>query len=339
MGMTGKDTTEILRRRILRGLTLIIAFAAALVTLANVLKGYWLLATLDLMLCLFCTVIAWHHHKGHYQQWHSYAVMFLYILANSVVSMFGGLLSGLPFWLLTFPILLYLLFGKRVGLVGSAALLLIEVNILYFNTQIENTDAVISILINFVLAYIVIWVISHSYEMSRKSNEKKLVNLALRDALTQTYNRLALQEHFSQYLDKDDISVALLDIDDFKQINDRFGHDVGDCVLLQLSKLVRKTVGDDQVYRIGGEEFVVLFKDCTMDSLVSIIESLRHTIQHTQFGNDTLTINITISIGVSEVQDGTPLSQHLKQADERLYCAKRKGKNQAVFISTAPSLK
>jgi diguanylate cyclase (GGDEF)-like protein len=120
----------------------------------------------------------------------------------------------------------------------------------------------------------------------------------------------------------------MLDIDDFKEINDKYGHQVGDSVLIALGEvLINSFRSSDMVFRIGGEEFLVLVHNTDEIESQEIAENLRMDIerlslipQHT----------ITVSIGVSEIQPNIEWKEWVKLCDEKLYRAKSNGKNQVV---------
>lgn len=326
-------STELLRRKILCGLSLSICIIAAIISFINVLKGYYAIAALDAGLSFLCGYVVIQQRKKQFRPWHKYAIVYLYIIAILLVSMVGGLYSGLPYWILTFPTLLYLLFGRIHGKVGSALLLVISVFVLYQSSTIVNDVTVLSIIANFMLAYAIVWVISHIYEVSRENNEHALLDLALRDALTRVKNRLALHTCFDESYVNTPCTLALLDIDNFKQINDQYGHDMGDCVLIKFAQLISETVDKETIFRIGGEEFVILIPNNNVNNVINHIELLRQKVQETPFGDHNIVMNITVSIGVSISGGKEKLSQLLKEADDHLYAAKRSGKNKVIHLS------
>lgn len=148
------------------------------------------------------------------------------------------------------------------------------------------------------------------------------------DALTGVQNRRALDAYL-QALDRkhDDISGIMIDIDNFKSVNDTYGHDVGDAVLKQLgSILVTRDDGDTRVYRYGGEEFSVLTSFQQHLSVVELAESIRRDVADSTWPQG---IKVTISLGVA-----THLAPDkvLPEADQRLYYAKHNGKNVVCYM-------
>ncbi|UXH99985.1 sensor domain-containing diguanylate cyclase [Photobacterium sp. TY1-4] len=150
------------------------------------------------------------------------------------------------------------------------------------------------------------------------------------DPMTGLYNRRGMQKVLDYYQDvKQDFAVISLDIDHFKQINDRYGHDVGDQVIQSLAQLMRhNSRKDDALCRSGGEEFLIFLPNTTVEIAERIAERLRQNVaQHKM----TERFCITISLGVVQCQiDTTSPKDALKFADNALYQAKRNGRNQVV---------
>ena len=117
-----------------------------------------------------------------------------------------------------------------------------------------------------------------------------------------------------------------MDLDFFKKVNDRYGHEAGDTVLIHLAKTVKNQVrATDYVIRWGGEEFLVLMPGCPVEQAVRIAEKIRETIQDSDSG----VCNITVSIGVAEYAGGD-YHQLIKDADGAMYKAKSNGRNRVV---------
>lgn len=128
--------------------------------------------------------------------------------------------------------------------------------------------------------------------------------------------------------------LILFDIDDFKSINDSYGHPGGDAVLEQIGSLLRELVQEADAAaaaRFGGEEFAVFLRDLSQCQLYRVAEGLREDIASTAFGEGGLSDRtVTASFGVVEISDGEGLEQALRRADDLLYAAKRAGKNRIV---------
>lgn len=148
------------------------------------------------------------------------------------------------------------------------------------------------------------------------------------DALTGVFNRRTFNHALARAKrKKSDYGVIMIDIDDFKQINDTYGHQDGDIVLWRFGQIMQKEVtADVHCYRYGGEEFVVLLDKKALPFAARIAERLRNAMEQQawEFGNNSV---VTISVGLAS---GDYKSDLLKQADENLYKAKESGKNKVV---------
>ncbi len=160
------------------------------------------------------------------------------------------------------------------------------------------------------------------------------LQLAQKDPLTGICNRAALDEmlqrELSHALRKDAaLSLLVLDIDHFKKINDQYGHIIGDCALKSIANRVSACKRDgDLLFRYGGEEFVVLMRDTDLAGAQLLAERIRQYIADSNCNCSGAELNVTVSIGVSELQqDDNPLSL-FSRADQALYRAKKNGRNQ-----------
>jgi diguanylate cyclase (GGDEF)-like protein/PAS domain S-box-containing protein len=169
----------------------------------------------------------------------------------------------------------------------------------------------------------------------RKVFEAELRNLAVTDTLTGVWNR----RHGTELLAADlsarrpgqALSLLMLDIDHFKTINDTFGHQAGDHVLIEIASRLRRSLrGSDMVARWGGEEFVVLLRDCALPDALRLAEDIRAAIAELPFG---AMGSLTVSVGVAEARAGEDLTTWLERADQALYRAKRSGRNEVAADS------
>ena len=170
-------------------------------------------------------------------------------------------------------------------------------------------------------------------EMLRAQNEL-LARLAITDALTGLYNRAKIEsillDQFARLSrSRRPFAVLMLDIDDFKSINDTRGHAAGDAVLATLGKLLPSMVRTiDFVGRYGGEEFVIVLPDTLADEAMEAAERIRLQIEETPFVADAATVPVTASVGVAQSRDGDGGPEGLlARADAALYAAKRAGRN------------
>ena len=161
--------------------------------------------------------------------------------------------------------------------------------------------------------------------------EEKLIEQTYTDELTGLYNRKSYNDRLQEFLalkKRYDITFSMLmyDIDDFKIVNDNYGHDNGDKVLIDMSALIESHIREnDYLFRIGGEEFIIIFSETSLDKAKVIAEKIRKKVSSTLFTSENL--KITISIGLSEVLKEDDASTIFKRVDKLLYKSKHNGKD------------
>lgn len=160
----------------------------------------------------------------------------------------------------------------------------------------------------------------------------KLEEAATIDGLTRIFNRKKISEHINYELKKrskkNNLFLIMFDIDNFKHINDTYGHDMGDEVLVKVAATAKSCIrAEDSIGRWGGEEFMILLPGAKKNDVVSIAERIRKEIFALQWENMK---SISISLGVAEVCEGDDIQSFYKRVDNRLYYAKTHGKNQVV---------
>lgn len=173
--------------------------------------------------------------------------------------------------------------------------------------------------------------------VARLQNElSNASDLVRHDLLTGALNRKGLDEALEKEIGRlrrqnGTLSVALLDIDNFKKLNEVHGHLVGDAALVHLSKIVQATVRpQDMLARYGGEEFVVLLPNTPIDDAVGAMTRVQRELTREFFLNNNEKVLITFSCGVAEIHDAEDPYEALKRADAAMYRAKRAGKNRVI---------
>ncbi|HUI90993.1 MAG TPA: GGDEF domain-containing protein [Chitinivibrionales bacterium] len=175
--------------------------------------------------------------------------------------------------------------------------------------------------------------------------KKKLEEISELDELTGTYNR----RFFNKYLDIEikrnashikyrspqdvNFGLAMLDLDDFKQINDTYGHLEGDTVLSEVAKIIKSALFErDILCRYGGEEFVILFTATPREGAIFAVDKIRKLIaDHQVYLDKASSVHITVSIGFASFNEASDIYKLLALADQRLYKAKSEGKNRVVI--------
>lgn len=164
----------------------------------------------------------------------------------------------------------------------------------------------------------------------RKKLESHLTSLSFTDTLTGVYNRRYFKQKAEEEIELTkrlgrSFSVIMLDLDQFKNVNDNFGHDVGDVALKTISQCIMEKIRKtDTLARWGGEEFVIILTDINRQIASDIAEKLRKRIMKTEIP---IAGRVTASFGVTDYQDGDTVDDLIQRADRMLYLAKLEGRN------------
>lgn len=189
-------------------------------------------------------------------------------------------------------------------------------------------------------------------ELARTQNETLMLKeqleeskkKMLRDPLTGLPNRLAYEERITLELNrckrsKENICIAMWDIDHFKKVNDTFGHDAGDRVLKLLAKIITTRVRKvDMFARIGGEEFVLLMPDTIIENALSLNDQLRESLANSGFHYDGSPCPITASVGIAKIEEYDNSESVMRKADEALYSSKGNGRNRCTIFTNEDDL-
>ena len=169
-----------------------------------------------------------------------------------------------------------------------------------------------------------------------KSTNQKLRILSQTDELTKINNRrnffaLGIRELKKSINQNLSFSILMLDIDNFKKINDTYGHAVGDKILIHLSQTISEILDTNHIFaRLGGEEFAIAFINISEEESYKIAQNIRKTIADSLVEVDNISLKYTISIGLANKEDKTQIDDILNEADSLLYCAKNRGKNRII---------
>lgn len=177
-------------------------------------------------------------------------------------------------------------------------------------------------------------------ELQSQSFEKRIQEQqakSMQDALTKLANRAAFDDYFAKeivryHFNKFDLAIAVVDLDNFKRINDTYGHAAGDKTLQVIGSTLTKVVGDNAfVSRYGGEEFVLIFSNIDKISVISKLNVLRKKVESLPFTFKGNRVSITLSIGVTLIQKDDNVHSAFERADTALYRAKHDGKNRVIY--------
>lgn len=158
---------------------------------------------------------------------------------------------------------------------------------------------------------------------------------AYTDELTGLYNRRYANVYFDDIIQKETHPTnkycAMLDIDNFKKINDTYGHSVGDVVLKELATTIKGSFRkQDTLFRWGGEEFLIVINNVDLDLTITILEKLRKKIESLEITHENIKISITVTIGIAEL-DKNDFWRSIDSCDKKMYEGKRTGKNKISY--------
>jgi diguanylate cyclase (GGDEF)-like protein len=325
------------RRSVLQLLLLMTAMCSVIFSLLNWPKEQSL-ASFELLLGGYCLLLLAfsRHEKNQFKLSFLYLVplytLFLYALTITREAETGFV------WILVIPVLSHLLLGRWVGLWVSVSFMSLAFIIYIVHSLSEKNAVDILAISNLALAASAVLTFSHVYEVSRVRAHGKLLYLATTDNLTSLANRARFLDVFERernhaVRNNADLSLLLLDLDHFKQVNDLHGHDVGDDVLKYVSASISHRLRiTDLACRLGGEEFAVLLPGADLERAIIVAETIRKNISDLPYTKGDKIIPLSISIGASEYgYDGRDLESLYAIADGHLYKAKAGGRNKVCY--------
>ena len=211
-----------------------------------------------------------------------------------------------------------------------------------FSWFVLNKIFFIFIIIIFAVIYKQIALHRINQKLIKNKHELEMANLELKelaekDALTKLYNRRFFMNIANNIIllekrEKRKSSLLMFDIDNFKKINDTYGHPIGDLVLSNLGKiLLEYSRKSDVISRIGGEEFIILLPNTDLISAKKYSENLRRIIENSIIKTSDFEFSFTVSLGLTLIEDNDTLEKAISRVDKYLYQAKRNGKNILVL--------
>jgi len=241
-------------------------------------------------------------------------------------------------WITVIPILAYQLLGRAKGIRLTLSFLIVGfigflVKALWLGGPVPWMP-----LMNFGLATSFIAVFVHVYETRLEAAHRLLVDLASTDALTGLLNRSRFLEAFEYEASRarregTALAFAVIDLDYFKRINDRYGHAVGDMMLRHVAERIRGRLrATDSPCRLGGEEFGILLPGTSGKQAVGVLESIRNVLEGKPMEFQGQEIPMTLTAGIAELgADGADLTALYRAADARLYRGKAEGRNRVIY--------
>lgn len=263
------------------------------------------------------------------------SALYLYLLAS------GGEQDTGLFWCYIYPIVIFSIVGTQRGRWILSCMIVLSVCILYAPELVWAThDYALNIKHRFIGSITLVSVLAYYMEKARLVAQQdsdiakaRLALLACSDELTGTFNRRGIESKIQDELhrvvrNKTEMSIVLCDVDWFKRINDRYGHDVGDVALQHIARILGDTVRvTDMVGRWGGEEFLIMLPNTSLHKGYQLIERVREKIASEPIVVGEHTLNLSISCGICSTQFLSRFGDLIKAADISLYEAKAQGRN------------
>lgn len=307
---------------IVLGLIGIYIIAVGLLGVYRMWREEYAMMILDWSLVAASIVIFIYGWRSHNTRLASYYVSVLAVIGVELTVAFKGI-SQILWAYPAVALVFYLLPPKH-------AIVLWSIGLAVLAFQIMEASLIDIVLISSTLIVTSSFCVLFAYKM--KHQNENLRKIARQDVMTKIHNRRAFYEDLKKLKSSgESMNAIFIDLDNFKNVNDRLGHVEGDLVLQLATDIINKLLKSHQrLYRMGGDEFVVLTQKMDWRDVCH----LSHNV-HQKFANSPLAKKheLTLSMAVGSRQQGEPSSQWLNRLDSALYDAKKKGRNQVVFLS------
>jgi len=255
--------------------------------------------------------------------------------------------SGFHYYFMTMILFLFINHKQSIVTIICEALLVFAGYIWLYNYthQLDFVGGVPTavlkslLLMNIAVNFSAFGILGYFFRVASTRAEEQMELLATTDTLTGLFNRRKMRELIDQEViryqrDRKSFLLVITDIDHFKKFNDDYGHDCGDYVLQQVSKLMKESLRQqDVVARWGGEEFLIMLPETELKGGIQAIEKLRETLAATVYQYGQNTFSVTMTFGVTTFDGGCDVDGCIKRADEVLYAGKRGGRNRVVSTS------
>tara|TARA_R110001583_G_scaffold22377_6_gene83994 strand:+ start:7917 stop:8969 length:1053 start_codon:yes stop_codon:yes gene_type:complete len=253
----------------------------------------------------------------------------------------GGVENTGPLWIFIAAPVSVFIHGFKRGLIDLLAFMIVIIVILYLpQNVIEHAQYTAEFKIRLILSFSTVTFLSALYEISRQQSyaqilelSKKYELLARFDPLTKLSNRrdalnMLQYEQKKMLRNKNPVGLIICDIDYFKKINDKYGHNFGDKTLTALSELFKSQIREqDCVARWGGEEFLFILPETSIANAYIIGQKIQQALQQHKLMYKNKRVHITVSMGISQLDINSSIDEAINNADKYLYQAKHAGRN------------
>ncbi len=301
-------------------------------TVIRVLDGDWMMALVDGLIVAGFAYLGFSVLRPRRVRFASVAIAILCVVGVTTTVYIRG--EAQIFW--AYPALLAVFYLVKPGeavVIATATLIALVPVLVPVMEAIGLTTVFVTLIATCAFAY--------AFAYLTRGQRDQLLVLARKDPLTGVGNRRALDEKLDEVCAAQTrvtlrSSLIILDIDNFKEFNDEFGHAAGDQILVRLTEIIDLRIRvTDSLYRIGGEEFVVVLEGQDKEKARRLAEQLRTLVEANELAPSGC---VTISLGVAELAAGESPAQWLKRADVALYESKRAGRNQTSLANTGKLL-
>lgn len=303
-----------------------------LLSIAQFLLGNTAQALVILTAGIFFTMMAW-RYQG---QRIPILIRVVFVALLTVISVMSIYLNGHigVYW--TYPLLVacFFVFSGAAGIVAAVALTLIFSATAVLTMPLDDGWRIATTLV-------IICVLGSVFVVLLTELQKLLRKMVVTDTLTGLHNRHLVTQVLEQSIYSNArygraATLVMADLDHFKQLNDQHGHLFGDQILKQVAERMRTVLRkEDQLFRVGGEEFLIVLPSTKLEEAMRAAEKLRALVADTAFNGKNATVSITMSLGVAELSKRQTWVEWLNAADTALLEAKRKGRNQVRKVSKA----
>ena len=291
------------------------------------MSGDYLLATFDLTIIISLSSLAWYLYRTENARTGTIAMTSVAVVAAIVTVYLRG--AGQIYWIYAVLVGAFYMLTRREALFVSLASMIAMIPAIYDHVNPFTLATIVCTLG-------VTCLLSFAFATVTRRQRDELMRLARKDPLTGAGNRLALEEKLREVIvagtrATDVSSLLMIDLDHFKRVNDEFGHAAGDQILVRITEIINLRIRvTDSIYRVGGEEFVVVVEGQSLASASRLAEQLRTIVEANELGPAN---SVTISIGVAEYHRGESSSTWIRRADDALYRAKHAGRNNTKFAA------
>ncbi len=329
------------RGRALRGVVVAALAIGVLLFAVNMRLHAFGLAAVNAGMVLVCVALLGAIRRG--APFRGLALLYVAVVTANMTATLAApqIQPGASSSLALIPVVCYLLLDARWALLAGVSAFIVALGGYFGGAVADPVRLNPRHVAHVIVPVVILFVLCHVLARHRASDMERFLESTARDPLTGLGNRERLMNEYAiqQYglSEENPLSVMLVDLDGFKDINDRFGHDAGDAALVFFGRLLRRRLrSSDVACRIGGDEFAVLLPGTRLAGAIKVADDMRRTLETTAYRYGSQDISMTLSAGVAEAgRDGDEWVELYRIADARLYDSKRRGRNRVCFNAEA----